>query len=355
MSLSCGLVGLAGSGKTTIYNAVTAAGAAYFDGAEMHSATVDVPDVRLEDLAEIYHPQKIIPATLNIVDIPGLAAGDAAQAGRGNRLLAHVKDVDLLLHVVRCFDPARGKIDPVADVETLDLELMVADSRTLRNKIERLVKRVRAGDAEGVRQTADCEKVFAALEEGVPARRQALNPRELESVEECNLVSLKPVLYVANIGDMADAGNAPVQALAALAAAEGTEAITVCGRDEDDISRLDPAEREEFLRDLGIVESSMIRLRGAAYRHLGLVNFFTVGPDEVRAWTCRQGDKAPVAAGKIHSDMERGFIRMEVMPCAGLLELGSEAAMVKAGKQRLEGKTYLVQEGDVVVVRFGKS
>lgn len=355
MSLSCGLVGLAGSGKTTIYNGVTAAGAAYFDGAEMHSATVDVPDSRLDELAALYHPKKIIPATLNIVDIPGLKTGDAERTGRGNRLLAHVKDVDLLLHVVRCFDPAGEKIDSASDVETLDLELMVADSQTLANKIERLVKKVRAGEAEAVRQTADCEKVKAGLEEGIPARRQDLSARQNESVEECNLVSLKPVLYVANIASMDDVESAPVRALEALAAAEGAEIITVCGRDEDDISRLDPSEREEFMLGLGIAESSMTRLLGAAYRKLGLVTFFTVGPDEVRAWTCRCGDKAPVAAGKIHTDMEHGFIRMEVMRCEGLLELGSEAAVVKAGKQRLEGKTYEVQEGDVVVVRFSKS
>jgi len=347
-------VGLGGSGKTTIYNAVTAAGAAYFDGAEMHSATVDVPDARLTDLAAIYNPKKIIPATLNIVDIPGLKTGDSERAGRGNRLLAHVKDVDLLVHVVCCFDPAGETPDPESDALTLDLELMVADSQTLANKIERLVKKVRAGEAEGARQTADCERIKSGLEEGIPARRQDLSARELESVQECNLVSLKPVLYVANITAMDDAEGAPVRALQALAAAEQTEVITVCGRDEDDISRLEPSEREEFLLGLGINESSMTRLLGAAYRNLGLVTFFTVGPDEVRAWTCRRGDKAPVAAGKIHTDMERGFIRMEVMRCEDLLALGSEAAVVKAGKQRLEGKTYEVREGDVVVVRFSK-
>ncbi|MFH1002816.1 MAG: redox-regulated ATPase YchF [Chloroflexota bacterium] len=357
MSLSCGLVGITACGKTTIYNAITAAGAASYDGTETHRAVVNVPDPRLQALAEIYHPQRIVPATLKVVDIPGLKTGAGDKTGRGSQLLAHIKDVDALLHVVRCFapgdDPAgAGSIDPVRDVETIDLDMMVADSQTLQNKIERLAKKLKAGDKESARQTADCQKVKDGLEQGVPARRQGLNEREEDSVRECNLVSLKPVLYIANISAMADADGPHVRALQALAAGEGTEVIPICGRDEADISQLDPADRPEFLAELGLKESSMTRLLQAAYRKLGLVNFFTVGEDEVRAWTCRRGDRAPVAAGKIHTDMERGFIRMEVMSTPDLLELGSEAAVVKAGKQRLEGKSYEVQEGDIVTVLF---
>lgn len=349
MSLICGLVGITGCGKTTIYNAITAAGAASYDGAEMHSAVVSVPDARLQALAEIYHPQKIVAATLRVVDIPGLKAGSDDKSGRGSRLLAHIKDVDALLHVVRCFG---DDINPQRDVETIDLELMVADSQTLQNKVERLGKKARFGDKESAHQVEDCRKIKEALEQGIPARRQGLNERELDSVRECNLVSLKPVLYIANISSMEDIPGSHVKALQETARADGSEVIPICGRDEADISQLDPADREEFLKELGLKESSMARLLQAAYRKLGLINFFTVGEDEVRAWTCRRGDKAPAAAGKIHTDMEKGFIRMEVMGCGDVLELGSEAAVVKAGKQRVEGKAYEVQEGDIVTVLF---
>jgi len=357
MSLSCGMVGLTACGKTTIYNAVTAAGAASFDGAEMHNAIVNVPDERLQALAKIYNPARVVATTMRVVDIPGLTAGTADKPGRSNKLLQHVKDADALLHVVRCFtsdglSSPDDVIDPVRDTETIDIEMMVADSQTLQNKIERLAKKVRSGDKDAIRQVEDCEKVKNELAQGIPARRQGLKDGEMASIRECNLVSLKPVLYLANIGSQDDAGNGYLKKLQSIAAADGSEVVTVYGRDEADISQLNPEDRQEFLAELGLKESSMTRLLGAAYRKLGLVNFFTVGEDEVRAWTCRRGDKAPVAAGKIHTDMEKRFIRMEVMGCGDLIELGSETAVIKAGKQRIEGKTYEVQEGDVVVVLF---
>ena len=357
MSLTCGMVGLTACGKTTIYNAVTAAGAASFDGSEMHNAIVSVPDERLQALARIYNPARVGAATMRVVDIPGLKAGATDKPGRSTRLLQHIKDADALLHVVRCFtsdglSSPGDVIDPVRDVETIDIEMMVADSQTLQNKIERLAKKVRSGDKDAIRQVEDCGKIKKGLEQGILARRQGLKEREMASVRECNLVSLKPVLYLANIGSQDDAGNGCLKKLQAIAAADGSEVVTVYGRDEADISQLNPTDRQEFLAELGLKESSMTRLLGAAYRKLGLVNFFTVGEDEVRAWTCRRGDKAPVAAGKIHTDMEKGFIRMKVMGCGDLIELGSETAVIKAGKQRIEGKTYEVQEGDVVVVLF---
>ena len=357
MNLTCGLVGLTVCGKTTIYNAVTAAGAASYDGSEMHRVIVNVPDPRIQALAKLYNPAKITPATMQVVDIPGLAAGSIAKPGRSTRLLKYIKDVDALLHVVQCFEPADNSsqhaiIDPIRDVETLDLELMIADSQTLQNKIERLSRKVRAGDSDTIRQVTDCKKVKDRLEQGIPARQQELNDKELASVRECNLVSLKPVLYIANVKSMEDDGNSYVAALQSIADADNTEAVTVCGRDEADISQLDLAERQEFLVGLGLQESSMTRLLRAAYKKLGLVNFFTVGEDEVRVWTCHKEDKAPAAASKIHADMERGFIRMEVIHYNDLLELGSEAAVIKAGKQHIEGKTYEVQEGDIVVVLF---
>jgi len=322
----------------------------------MNRAAVGIPDQRIEALASIYNPPKLTPATLEVVDIPGLTSGSTAGEGRGAKLLAHLKDVDALLHVVRCFEDegvpfAYSTIDPARDVETIDLEMMVADGQTLDNKINRLAKKART-DADVARQVANCQKVKAALDQGIPARRQNLTPEELDNIRECNLVSLKPILYVANIKSMDDISNRYVKALQGVADAEGAEMVVVCGRDEADISRLDPAERPEFLAALGLKESSMERLLRAANRMLGLVNFFTAGEKEVHVWTCHRGDKAPVAAGKIHTDMEEGFIRMEVIRCEDLIELGSEAAVAKAGKQRIEGRAYEVQDGDIVVVLF---
>lgn len=322
----------------------------------MNRAAVAIPDRRIEALASIYQPPKITPATLEVVDIPGLTSGSTAGDGRGARLLGHLKDVDALLHVVRCFDDesvpfAYSTIDPARDVETIDLEMMVADSQTLDNKINRLAKKART-DADVARQVGDCQKVKAAFDQGIPARRQSLTPEELANIRECNLVSLKPVLYVANIKSMEDISNRHVKALQGVADAEASEMLALCGRDEAEISCLDPADRLEFLAALGLQESSMERLLRAANRMLGLVNFFTAGEKEVHVWTCHRGDPAPVAAGKIHTDMEEGFIRMEVIRCEDLVELGSEAAVAKAGKQRVEGRAYEIQDGDVVVVLF---
>ncbi len=358
MGLSCGLVGLASCGKTVIFNAVTAARVSNYSGNEMNRMVINVPDRRLEKLAEMYHPRKVVPTTLEIVDIPGLMVRPQAD-GNGFRLLGQVKNVEALLHVIRCFEDGNvpfeyETIDPVRDVDTVDLELMAADSVTLGNKINRLAKKLRAGDEDAIREAEDCEKVLSGIQQGIPARKQNLDVRELASVRDCNLVSLKPVLYVGNIKSTQDAANEHVAALRRIAEAEHTEMIVVCGRDEADISQLEPGEREDFLRELGMGESSMERLVHAAYRMLGLVTFFTTGEDEVRAWTCRKGDKAPVAAGKIHSDMQKGFVRMEVIRYEDLIELGSEAAVAKAGRLHVESREYEVQDGDAVCVLFNK-
>ncbi|OGR04790.1 MAG: redox-regulated ATPase YchF [Deltaproteobacteria bacterium RIFOXYA12_FULL_61_11] len=359
MSMSCGLIGVPGAGKTTIYNAITAAGAGSFDGGEMNRAMVEVPDPRVPPLVVLYEPKKIIQASLEVVDIPGLAKGSTADEGRGTKLLGHVKGVDALLHVVRCFDDhtipfAYETIDPARDVETIDLELVVADTQTLQNKINRLARKAKVGDKDALRELDHCQKVLHHLEEGLPVRRQGLGPEELAAVYECHLISQKPVLYVANLASPAEAENGHVAKLRELAAAEGSEVVTVCGRDEADIAQLPPDDRPEFLAALGLQASSMERLIRAGYRLLGLCNFFTAGEKEVHVWTCRQGDPAPVAAGKIHSDMEKGFIRMEVIRYEDLVALKSEQAVIKAGKQRVEGRTYLVQDGDIVVIRFNR-
>lgn len=356
MGLSCGLVGLPSCGKTVIFNAITAAGVSSYNGSEMNQAVVNMADWRLDKLAELYHPQKVTPATLEVVDIPGLQVSPQGN-GRDSRLLGHIKDVEALVHVVRCFEDSnisfgQTTIDAVRDVETIDLELMSADSTTIENKIDRLAKRVRGGNLDAIRETADCEKVHTGIQQAITARQQNLNAKELASIRECTLVSLKPVLYVANIRSLEDIANPHVTRLVQYVHGVGAEMIAICGKDEADISQLEAGERQEFLRQLGLKESSMERLIHAAYRMLGLVTFFTIGEDEVRAWTCRQGDKAPVAAGKIHSDMEKGFIRMEVIRCEDLFELGSEAAVAKAGRRRIEGREYEVQDGDIVSVLF---
>ena len=338
-----------------IFNAITAAGVSSYSGAEMNRAVVNIPDQRINRLVDMYHPQKTVPATLDVVDIPGLKRGEEHSL----KLLGHIKDVEALLHVVRCFEdenvpPEHDGIDPIWDVDTVDLGLMAADSDTLSKKINRLAKRVRAGDKDAIRDVSNCEKVYSAIQEGIPARKQNLNAQELASIRECNLVSLKPVLYIANIKSGEDAGNSHVTTLREIAHGEGAEIITICGKDEADIIQFGINEQQEFLKDLGLKESSMERLLLAAYGMLGLVQFFTVGEDEVRAWTCRRGDKAPVAAGKIHTDMEKGFIRMEAMSYEDLIELGSEAGVASAGRQRIEGREYEVQNGDIVAVRFNR-
>jgi len=357
MGLSCGLIGLPRCGKTTVFNAITAAGAGSYTASEMNRAVVNVPEPWVDALVGLYHPPKVVPATLEVVDIPGLSEGSTATDGRGTRLLSHIKEVDALLHVVRCFEDQNvpfvyDTIGPARDVETIDLEMMVADSRTLERKIERLSKRVRAGDKDAVRESTTCGKVLSALNDGIPVRRQELSSQELKDVFDCNLVSLKPVLYVANVKSADDFDNEHVKALGKIASSEGAEMVAICGKDEAEIAGLDPTERIELLELLGLEAPAIERLIHAAYRTLGLVSFFTAGPKEVHAWTCRKGDAAPVAAGKIHTDMEKGFIRMEVIRVEDLIELGSEEAAIRAGRRRIVGKDYEVQDGDVVVVRF---
>ncbi len=359
MALSCGLIGLPSCGKTTIYNAITAAGAASYGGSEMNRAVVNVPDPRLEVLGSIYKPKKLTPGTIEVVDIPGLKAGSTASEGHGVRLLGHIKDADALLHVVRCFENDKipyeyASADPARDVETVELELIVADNQTLRHKIERLTKRARAGEAQAVRESEVCRKVNEALEQGIAARRLNLTPVELAAVYDCHLVSLKPVLYIANVEKVDNIDGKHVQRLRQIAADSGADMVAISGRDEAEIWELEPEERLEFVAELGFKESSVERLINAAYKLLGLVTFFSCGEKEVHAWTCHKGDKAPIAAGRIHSDMEKGFIRMEVFNLEDLMALGSEAAVARAGRMSVQGRDYEVRDGDVVNILFKK-
>ena len=352
MPLQCGLIGRPQCGKTTVYNAVTAAHASMFDAAEAHRATVAIPDQRVQELVNLYSPAKISPSTMDVVDIPGLEEGATAEGGRGSRLLTHIKEADVLIHVVRCFENGHGPIDAIHDVELIDLELMSADAQTLERKIERISKRVKTGDKIAIQETEHCQKVLDQLHEGVPARRQGLSDAERDAVFECTLMSLKPVLYVANVGGPEQMDSDAVAALRAFGTDEGSEVVPICGQDEAEISELPEDDQAEFLAELGIEEASVERLIHAAYRELQLVDFFTAGEKEVHVWTCKAGSKAPVAAGKIHTDMEKGFIRMEVIAYDHLIEHGSEDAVAKAGKLRLEGKDYEIQDGDIVVIRF---
>jgi len=352
MPLRCGLIGRPQCGKTTVFNAVTAAHASMFDAAEAHRATVAIPDPRVRQLVELYSPAKITPSTMDIVDIPGLEEGATAEGGRGSKLLTHIKEADVLIHVVRCFENGHGFVDAIHDVELIDLELMAADSQTLEHKIERISKRAKSGDKFAIQETENCRSVLDQLHEGVSARRQGLTNLERSSVFECSLMSLKPVLYVANVAGSEDMDSEAVNQLRTYSTDEGSEVVPICGRDEADISELLAEDQEEFLSELGLHELSAERLIHAAYRELGLVDFFTAGDTEVHVWTCRKGSKAPIAAGKIHTDMERGFIRMEVIAHNDLIAHGSEEAVAKAGKLRLEGKEYEIRDGDIVVIRF---
>ncbi len=329
---------------------MTSAGASMFDAAEAHRAVVAIPDPRVGRLIELYRPAKVSPSSVEIVDIPGLSEGSTEREKRGTRLLTHIKEADALIHVVGLF--GERDASPVHDVESVDVELMIADAQTLERKIERLGKRVQGGNHDAAMILQDCESVLSGLHDGLPARRQGLSARARASVHDCHLMSLKPVLYVANV-DSPDRMDAPqVRALQAFAETEGSEALAVCGREEAEISELPPEERAPFLEDLGLRELSVERILRAAYRRLDLIDFFTAGEREVHVWTCRSGDTAPVAAGKIHTDMERGFIRMETIAYEDLIRAGSESEAVKAGKRRLEGKGYVLQDGDVVVIRF---
>lgn len=322
-----------------------------FDAAEMHRATVNVPDPRVGALTDLYRPEKISPASVDLVDIPGLEEGSAAE-GRGSRLLSHIKEADVLIHVIRCFGSKSEAVDPMHDLELVDLELMAADALTLERKVERIAKRARAGDKAAIQETTDCQAVLDELHEGIPARRQNLSQTVRASIFECGLMSLKPVLYVANVASANDFEAPFLEGLQAFAEAEQAEVIVISGSDEADISDLPPEDRPAFLEELGLHEQSVERVIHAAYQELGLVDFFTAGEREVHVWTCKRGAKAPAAAGRIHTDMERGFIRMEVISYEDLMAYRSEEAAAKAGKRRLEGRDYEIQDGDVVVVRF---
>ena len=361
--MKLGIVGLPNVGKSTLFNAITEAGAEAanypFCTIEPNVGVVEVPDDRLEKLAAIYGSKRIIPAIIEFCDIAGLVKGASKGEGLGNKFLSHIREVDAIVHVVRCFENADivhvdGSIDPIRDIETINLELMFSDMELLQRRLERTTKAAK-GNKELLKEVDLIKEVLKALEEGKSIRSMNLSDDEEQLIKGYNLLSSKPVIYVANVNEddlIAEDDNEYVKRVKEYAAAENAEVIVVCAAIEEEIAQLENEEKKEFPKELGLEKSGLDKLIQASYSLLGLISYLTAGPQETRAWTIKKGTLAPQAAGKIHSDMERGFIRAEVISFDDLMACGSIAAAREKGLVRVEGKDYLMKDGDVVLFRF---
>ena len=361
MSLKCGIVGLPNVGKSTLFNALTQAAIAAenypFCTIDPNVGVVEVPDPRLDALAAIAKPQRVLPTTVEFVDIAGLVAGAAKGEGLGNQFLAHIRETDAIAQVVRCFEDddvvhVSGRVDPLSDIETIGTELALADLETVSRAITRLTRAAKSQDKEAVARLEIAERVAAALDKGTPVRAQALSAEALDLLNDLHLLTAKPLMYIANVAENGFTDNPLLAQVEAHASQEGAEVVPVCAALESEIAQLDAAERAEFLAELGLSEPGLDRVVRGTYRLLDLQTFFTAGPKEVRAWTVRKGATAPRAAGVIHTDFQKGFIRAEVIAFDDFVACGGEQGAKDAGKWRLEGKEYVMHEGDVVHFRF---